>query len=117
MAKYLLSVIQPDGAPPPPAVMGPIMERVARFSDELAASGSWVFNQALHDASVSTVVRMQDGEALITDGPYAEAKEHVGGMVIVDVADLDGALVWARKAAEATSLPIEVRPFREFDEG
>lgn len=113
MAKYLLSIIQPDGAPPPPEIMGPIIERVTRFSTELADSGAWVFNQALHDASASTVVRVRDGEMLLTDGPYVEAKEHVGGLVIVDVPDLDAALVWARKAAEATTLPIEVRPFRD----
>lgn len=113
MARYLLSIIQPDGAPPPPEVMGPIMERVAAFSAELRASGAWVFNQALHFADSSTVVRVRDGDVLLTDGPYVEAKEHVGGIVIVEVPDLDAALEWARKAGEATGLPIEVRPFRD----
>jgi hypothetical protein len=113
MARYLLSIIQPDGDPPPPEVLGPIMERVAAFDRDLQASGSWVFNAALHDAAASTVVRVRDGEPLLTDGPYAEAKEHVGGLVILEAPDLDGALVWARRAAEATSLPIEVRPFRD----
>lgn len=112
MARYLLSVIQPDGEPPAPEILGPIMERVQAFDRELQASGSWVFNDALHDAGASTVVRVKDGQALLTDGPYVEAKEHVGGLVIVDVPDLDAALAWARKAAEATTLPIEVRPFR-----
>jgi hypothetical protein len=113
MPKYLLSVIQPDGEPPGPEVMGPVWERVAQFSDDLRASGSWVFNAALHDASASTVVRVSDGEVLLTDGPYVEAKEHVGGLTIIDVPDLDAALDWARRAAEATTLPIEVRPFRD----
>jgi hypothetical protein len=113
MAKYLLSVIQPDGEPPAPEILDPIMERVARFDADLRASGSWVFNAALHDASSSTVVRATDGNVVLMDGPYVEAKEHVGGLVIVDVADLDGALGWARKAAEATGLPIEVRPVRD----
>ena len=113
MPRYLLSVIQPDGAPPAPEVLGPIMERVAKFDEALHASGSWVFNAALHDAGSSTVVRVKDGQALLTDGPYVEAKEHVGGLVIVDVPDLDAALAWARKASEATTLPIEVRPFRD----
>jgi hypothetical protein len=113
MARYLLSIIQPDGAPPAPEVFGPIMARVAKFSDELASSGAWVFNAGLHDAGSTTVVRVKDGEMVLTDGPYVEAKEHVGGLVIVDVPDLDAALVWARKAAEATTLPIEVRPFRD----
>lgn len=113
MARYLLNIIQPDGEPPAPEILGPIMERVAAFDRELHASGSWVFNAALHDAGSSTVVRVRDGQPLLTDGPYAEAKEHVGGLVIVDVPDLDAALAWARKAAEATTLPIEVRPFRD----
>ena len=113
MARYLLSIIQPDGAPPPPEIFEPIMRAVAAFSEELAASGAWVFNAGLHDASAATVVRVKGGDVLMADGPYVEANEHVGGLVIVDVPDLDAALVWARKAAEATTLPIEVRPFRD----
>ncbi len=113
MARYLLSVIQPDGPVPAPEVIGPIMERVAKFDEDLRASGSWVFNAALHDVGASTVVRVEDGEVLLTDGPYVEAKEHVGGLVILDAPDLDAALSWARRAAEATTLPIEVRPFRD----
>ena len=114
MPKYLLSVIQPDGEPPAPEILGPIMERVAQYDAELRASGAWVFNAALHDASASTVVRAENGEIVMTDGPYVEAKEHIGGLSIIDVPDLDAALSWARRAAEASTLPIEVRPFREF---
>jgi hypothetical protein len=58
------------------------------------------------------VLRFQDGEVLITDGPFAEAKEHIGGFLIVNATDLDSALDWGRKVARATSLPIEVRPFQ-----
>ena len=115
MPRYLLSIMQPDGAPPEPEVFEPIMRAVAKFSEDLAASGSWVFNEGLHPADVATVVRSRGGETLITDGPYVEAREHVGGLVIVDVEDLDAALVWAKRAAEATTLPIEVRPFRSFE--
>ncbi len=107
---YLLSIIQPDGDPPPPEVFGPIMAAVEAFNQELRASGSWVFVGALHPASAATVVRTRDGQALLTDGPYVEAKEHVGGIVVVSAADLDQALVWARKLSQATTLPIEVRP-------
>jgi hypothetical protein len=115
MPKYLLSIMQPDGDPPPPEVMEPIWRAVTQFSADLAASGSWVFNEPLYPADVATVVRSRDGETLVTDGPYVEAREHVGGLVIVDVPDLDGALAWAKRAAEATTLPIEVRPFRSFE--
>jgi hypothetical protein len=57
-------------------------------------------------------VRPQDGDVLLTDGPFTEAKEHLGGFTIVDVPDLDAALEWSRRLAVATTLPIEVRPFQ-----
>ena len=114
MPQYLLSLMQPDGDPPPPEDLEPIMREVQRFHEDLQASGSFVFNGALHDASVATVVHHRDGRTLVTDGPYLEGKEHVGGLTIVDVPDLDAALVWARRATEATGLPIEVRPVRAF---
>jgi hypothetical protein len=115
MRQYLVSIYQPDGPPPPPEVFEPIMRNVAALEQELRASDVWVFSGPLHPASSATVVRPKDGEVLITDGPYAEGKEHVGGLWIIQAPDLDVALEWARKAALATTLPIEVRPF--IDEG
>jgi hypothetical protein len=74
----------------------------------------WVFNGGLYPPDAATVVRHKDGETLITDGPYAEAKEHIGGFLIVKAPDLDAALEWARRTARAIpSLAIEVRPFRD----
>jgi hypothetical protein len=70
----------------------------------------------LHDPSTATVVRVQDGEVLTVDGPFVEGKEHIGGFSIVRAPDLDAALEWGRKLARATTLPIEVRPFREEGE-
>ena len=70
-----------------------------------------MFAGGLHDPSTSTVLRAQGDEVLITDGPFAEGKEHVGGFTIISAPDLDAALEWGRKAARATTLPIEVRPF------
>jgi hypothetical protein len=64
----------------------------------------------------ATVVRFKDGEMLVTDGPYAEGKECLGGFTIVDVADLDAALEVARRMAEIITLPIEVRPFRDLSD-
>ena len=58
------------------------------------------------------MVRLKDGEVLITDGPFAEGKEHIGGFTIIEAPDLDAALEWGRKLARATTLPIEVRPFQ-----
>jgi hypothetical protein len=110
MKQYLLSVYQPDGAPPPPEILGPIMERIGRWNAELKAAGAWVFTAGLHPASTSTVVRPSDGDTVITDGPFAEGKEHLGGFTVIEVADLDEALSWSRKFVEIAGLPVEVRP-------
>jgi hypothetical protein len=117
MKHYLLSIIQPDGEPPPPHVLEPIMRNVKAFQDELKAAGAWVFSGGLHPPSTATVVRAAGGEVLLVDGPFAEGKEHIGGICILKAPDLDAALAWARKAATATTLPIEVRPFRWEPEG
>ncbi|HLQ37127.1 MAG TPA: YciI family protein [Planctomycetota bacterium] len=113
MKQYLLSIIQPDGPTPPPAALGKIMHDVGTLMQELKADGSWVFNGGLHPASTATVVRLQDGELLTTDGPFAEGKEHIGGVVVIKAPDLDAALAWARRFARAITLPIEVRPFQQ----
>jgi hypothetical protein len=117
MKQYLLSVVQPDGPQPPPHVLGPIMRNVEAFRSELKAAGAWVFGGGLHPPSTATVVRATEGEILTIDGPFAEGKEHVGGLVIINAPDLDAALAWARKAAKAITLPIEVRPFQGDGEG
>jgi hypothetical protein len=111
MALYLLSVYQPDGPPPPPEVLGPIMAELAVVNRELQASGSWVFAGGLHPPSTATVIRVKDGDTLITDGPFVESKEHLGGFTIIRAPDLDVALEWGRRVAKATTLPVEVRPF------
>jgi hypothetical protein len=111
--RYLLSIHQPDGPPPPPEILEPIARDVGALIDEMKDCGVWVFNGGLHPADTATVVRVGGDEVLMTDGPYTEGKEHVGGVVIIAVPDLDGALEWARKTARATTLPIEVRPFQD----
>lgn len=83
---------------------------------EIKAAGVWVFNGGLDPPSAATVLRLQDGEVLATDGPFAESKEHVGGFIIIKAPDLDAALDWARKAARVITLPIEVRPFQSDSE-
>lgn len=111
MKRYLLSVITPQGNPPPPEVLGPIMQKVDAINQELKATGAWVFAGGLNHPSTATVVRLKDGEMLMTDGPFAEGKEYIGGFSIIAAPDLDAALGWARKFTEAITLPIEVRPF------
>ena len=79
---------------------------------EMQATGAWVFGGGLHPPSSATVVRVRDGEVLMTDGPFAEGKEHVGGFWIIEAPDLDAALAWAAKATVACREPVEVRPFQ-----
>jgi hypothetical protein len=111
--KYLLSMYQPDGGPPPDLDLAPIMRELGKINDELKAAGAWIFAGGLADAPSATVVHAQKtGDVLITDGPYIEGKEHMGGFDIIDVADLDEAIGWARRISEITGLPMEVRPFQ-----
>ena len=112
MTMYLLSIYQPDGDPPPPDVLARVMADIDVINRELRATGSWVFAGGLHPPSTATVVRVRDGDVLMTDGPFVEGKEHIGGFTIIDAPDLDAALEWGRRLAEATTLPIEVRPFQ-----
>jgi hypothetical protein len=113
MKQYLLSVYQPDGPPPPSVDMGKVMRDIDALHRELKAAGAWVFAGGLHPASTATVLRLKDGEVLTTDGPFVEGKEHLGGFTIIKAPDLDSALEWGRKAARATTLPVEVRPFQD----
>ncbi len=115
MKQYLLSVYQPDGPPPPPEVLERISRDLDALNQELKAAGAWVFAGALHPPSTATVLRLREGEVLVTDGPFAEGKEHVGGFTILKAPDLDAALAWADKLTRATTLPIEVRPFQGED--
>lgn len=112
MKQYLLSVYQPDGPPPAEVDLAQIGKDVEALRDEMETAGVWVFSGGLFPPTTSTVVQIRDGEVLTTDGPYVEGKEHLGGLTIIEVPDLDDALEWGRKAARATTLPIEVSPFR-----
>src|SRR3954468_18763021 len=113
MTQYLLTVVEPsEGAAPEPKALERIMKDVDAVDQEMRDAGVWVFAGGLHDPSTATVLRPSDGDVLVTDGPFAEGKEHVGGFSIIDVPDLDAALEWGRRLARATTLPIEVRPFR-----
>ena len=115
MKRYLLSLYQPDGAPPPPEVLKPIMRELAALNQELRDAGAWVFAGGLHPPSTATVLRAKDGEVVMTDGPFAEGKEHIGGFTVIQAPDLDAALEWARRLTLVTTLPVEVRPLQ--DEG
>ena len=111
MRQYLLSIYQPDGDPPPPEVLDPIMAELGRLNEEMRAAGAWVFAAGLHPPSTATVVRDSGGETLLTDGPFTEGKEHLGGFTVIKAPDLDAALSWAGRMARVLApLAVEVRP-------
>jgi hypothetical protein len=114
MTQYLLSVYMIDGQEPPSdEATQKMYADVGAVNEEIKQSGAWVFANGLHPASTATVVREEGGEILLTDGPFPESKEQLGGFWIIEVADLDAALAWARKATVACAAPVEVRPFQD----
>ena len=115
MKQYLLSIYQPDGPPPPKEFLEPIMRDVDALQAEMKAAGAWVFSAGLHPPEHrDRVVAARQGEMLVTDGPYIEGKEHIGGFTVIQAPDLDAALEWGRKAARAIpTLSIEVRPMKQ----
>ncbi|HEX6233744.1 MAG TPA: YciI family protein [Jiangellaceae bacterium] len=114
MTRYLLSMYQPDGPAPEPEILDPIMRDINAVEQQMRDAGVWVFSGGLHEPSSATVLRAEGDEVLITDGPYVEGKEHLGGFTIIEAPDLDVALEWGSKLARAIRLlPIEVRPFQD----
>jgi len=113
MRQYLLSVYHPEDSVPEPGVMDKVRADVAALNTELQQAGAWVFAGGLFPSSTATVVRLEGGDVLVTDGPFAEGKEHIGGIWVIRAPDLDAALEWGRKATRACTVPVEVRPFQE----
>jgi hypothetical protein len=117
MKQYLLSVYHPEDYRPAPEAQEKIIRDVSALNVELQAAGAWVFAGGLYPSSTATVLQVQGGDVLVTDGPFAEGKEHVGGLWVITAPDLDAALEWGRKATRACAVPIEVRPFHDGPEG
>ena len=112
MSLYMIGMYYPEGNTPSPEVLGPVMQQLGAMNEELRSSGQFVFSGGPHPTSAATVVRTRAGDPPFTDGPFLEGKEHLGGLWIVDVPDLDAALQIASRASEITTLPHEVRPFQ-----
>ncbi len=113
MRQYLLGVYHPEDNIPEPEAIQQITADVAALNTELQQAGAWVFAGGLFPSSTATVVRLEGGDVITTDGPFAEGKEHIGGLWVIKAPDLDAALEWGRKATRACTVPIEVRPFQE----
>ena len=115
MTQYMLSV-HSDGTEDfesmAPEELQRIYAAVDAFNDEVRAAGKWVFAGGLEPIESATTVDNTKGEGLVTDGPFAEAKEHLGGFWIIEAADLDEALDWAKRGSAACAGKVEVRPFQ-----
>ena len=112
MAQYLLALYRDYAVPVPPETSQQVWSGVSELGDKLEDAGAFVFKGGLQGGAESaTVVRQSGGDFLLTDGPYTETKEHLAGFWIINAADLDEALEWAKLAAAAEQRPIEVRPF------
>ncbi|HEX6147238.1 MAG TPA: YciI family protein [Acidimicrobiia bacterium] len=117
MTQYMLSVFDDAGEVELPAeTIEQIYADVDALNEEIKAAGAWVFGGGLHPADTATVVSVNDDETLVTDGPFAETKEHIGGFWIIEAPDLDAALEWAGKATRACRGAVEVRPFQDEPE-
>jgi hypothetical protein len=118
MKQYMLSVHGPEGGGyDSDEEMQEAFKAVDALNTEMQAKGAWVFGGGLNPPSSATVVQDKDGDILTTDGPYLEAKEHLGGFWVINAADLDEALAWASKATVACKGAVEVRPFQDEPEG
>ena len=111
MAQYLVAIHHPDGYDGSTESKAMVRD-ISALNEEMDAAGARVFAGGLTAASSAKSLRAQaNGEVLITDGPYMETKEHIGGFWILEAADLDEALAWGRKAVVACRAPVEVREF------
>ena len=118
MSQYMLSVHHDPADDERMSALSPeemqdIFQAVDAFNTELTTADKWVFGGGLHDMASTTTVRLKDGETLVTDGPYAETKEYLGGFWIIEAADLDAALTWAKEGSAACQGKVEVRPFQD----
>ncbi len=112
MPQYLLSVVDDEFTRKRPADEAqPIFEAVGAFNEELQREGYWVFAGGLSEPATATTVDARGPEVLLTDGPFVETKEYLGGFWIIRVADLDVALGLAARASRACDGRVEVRPF------
>ena len=99
-----------------PQEMGALIEDYGKFSAELEASGAMLGGERLRPVADATTVRIRNGETLHTDGPFAETKEAFGGYYMIEAANLDAALEWAKKIPSAAHGSVEVRPIWEMEQ-
>ena len=112
MTKYLVAIHRPNGYDPSVSEDEAMSREISALNEEMKAAGVRVFVGGLRPPSSARSLRTQtNGEVLITDGPYLETTEHMGGFWVLEAASLDEALTWGRKAVAACRASVEVRPF------
>ena len=112
MAKYMMLLFIPEGRSREEAAAE--SPKWAAYTQELHDAGAFVSGEALQGNETATLLRVRDGETQLTDGPFIEAKEYLGGYYVIDAADLDSALAWAAKVPNASYGTVEVRPIMEI---
>lgn len=100
-----------------PEAMGEMMAGYQAFTDELSAAGAMVGGERLRPTGTATSVRKRSGDFTLTDGPFAETKEHLGGYYLIEAPSLDAAVAWAKKIPSVEHGTVEVRPIWPMDEG
>jgi hypothetical protein len=120
MPYYMLATYSREGEARPSMTdeeMHASWQQIGVLEAEMKANDSWVFSGRLHEPSTATVVRVANGEVLMTDGPFAESKDHLGGFYIIQARDLDAALEWASKVTAVVGHPLETTPFVDAQTG
>ena len=118
MTQYLLSLPHDTAESPTMETMDPeelqkAQEAVGGFMERLQSEGAWVFAGGLHPPAAATTVDNRGDEPILTDGPFVEAKEYLGGFWIIEAPDFDAAVEWAKDISKALGDRIEVRAFQE----
>jgi hypothetical protein len=116
MPQYMLLIYTPAEGGLSPEEAQAELPRWAQYTQDLQDAGVMVAGDALQPVETATSVRIQDGETVVTDGPFADTKEVLGGYYIIDVPNLDEALKWAARIPSAPRGPVEVRPVMIFDD-
>jgi hypothetical protein len=116
MPQYMLLIYGPAEGGPSPQELAAQMPKWYEFTENLKSTGLYVAGDPLHGVDAATTVRVRDGETQITDGPFAETKETLGGYYIIDAPDLDTALVHAGRMPNVSYGSIEVRPIMAMSE-
>ena len=113
MPQYMMSVHHEEGEETPSMEeLQPVFEAVDRFNEKVQAAGAWVFGGGLEAIESSTTVDATGEKVIVTDGPFAESKEYLGGFWIIEAPDLDAALQWPEEGSAACRGRVEVRPFQ-----